>query len=286
MAYALGSFRLPILFLSALALTLTVGCGSKAGQLDLSLVDDPVFGEAYTAQLRVVQVQNDGSLSRYDGPASFAAGDGALPDGLTLNEAGQISGTPTAAGQFEQQVWVSNMKGLESFLDVMTLEVIVEGAFIGHERDQLTQITDLPGYRQSDIWLRPAEGGEQLMQTYTANVGLYLPGPNLVAEAGGGDDVRVGSLTEEEVTVVVGPWQEMNETEIYPGHPSVHHNDGSPATHVGGFTFTAGSDTGEMDVTFSHDTYGMDETRVMVVPPDWCPDGFQEGSDWDNGICL
>jgi hypothetical protein len=270
----------------SVALPLVAGCASKAGQLDLSGVPDAQFGEDYTGQLSVVRVQGDGSLSSYDGAVSFAAGDGAMPDGLTMNEAGLITGNPSQVGTFEQQVWVSNMSGIESFLDLVTITVIAEGAFIGHERDQLTQITDLPGYRQSDIWMRPVGGGGPGMDTYTANVGIYMPGPNGVEEAGGGDDVRIGDLTPGEVTVTVGPWQEMNETQPYPGHPSAHLNDGSPVVHEGGFTFSAGSDTGEMDVSFSHEVYGLDSTRVMVVPPDWCTEGFQEGSDWNNGFCL
>lgn len=285
MSMAPGSLRLIFSIFIAFSVASATGCASKDGALDLSGVPDATWGEAYSAQLFVVRVQSNGSLSRYNGPASYLVGDGSMAEGLTLNEAGLISGTPTTIGAFEQQVWVSNMQGIESFVDVVTFDVVAEGAFIGHERDQLTQISEMFGDVQTDIWLRPAEGGEQLMQVYTANVGLYLPGPNGEDEEGGGDDVRVGDLTPDEVTVTVGPWEEMNETDPYPGYPSGHYNDGSPPTHTGGFTFSAGSDTGEMDVSFSHEIYGIDSTRVMVVPPDWCPNGFQEGSDWDNGIC-
>lgn len=272
----------------ALLLTLplgVVGCAANTGQLDTSGVSDAAFGEAYSAQLSVVKVQNDGSLSSYDGPAAYSAGDGALPTGLTISEAGLISGTPEQIGTFEQEVWVSGLRQLESFLDVITIEVTAEGAFIGHERDQLTQITDLPGYRQSDIWLRPSGGGQDGMNTYTANVGIYLPGPNGVNDGGGQDDVRIGDLSEDEVTVTVGTWTPVDEVDPSPGYPSGHYTDGDPTTHDGGFSFTSGSDTGEMTVTFSHATLGDDVTRVMVVPPDWCTAGFQQGSDWNNGYC-
>ncbi len=285
MSTAPGSLRLLLSLLVALSVASATGCASKDGALDLSGVEDGTWGEAYSAQLHVVRVQSDGSLSRYNGPASFVVGDGSMAEGLTMNEAGLITGTPTSIGSFEQQIWVSNMKGIESFVDVVTFEVVGDGAFIGHERDQLTQLSALPSYLQSDIWLRPTEGGQQGMQSYTANVGIYLPGPNGEPEGGGGDDVRVGDLTPDEVVVTVGPWEEMNETDPYPGHPSGHYNDDSPTVHTGGFSFSAGSDTGEMDVSFAHERYGIDSTRVMVVAPDWCPEGFQEGSDWDNGIC-
>ena len=285
MSHSLAARRLANLAILPLAFALGVGCGSNSGQLDLSDVPNASWGEAYTGQLAVVRVESNGSLSSYDGPASFAPGDGALPEGLSMNEAGAITGTPTEVGSFNQQVWVSNLNGIESFLDQVSIEVIIEGAFIGHERDQLTQITDLPGDRQSDMWMRVADGGEQGMQEYTADVGIYMPGPNNVAEAGYGDDVRVGALDPSEVTVTLGPWEEIDETDPRPGYPSGHYNEGSPVVHTGGFTFVAGSDTGEMDVTFTHETYGMDSTKIMVVPPDWCPLGFQEGSDWDNGSC-
>ncbi|MCO4769984.1 MAG: hypothetical protein KDA24_08115 [Deltaproteobacteria bacterium] len=280
-----SSFASLRLTLASVVVAALAGCGSNAGQLDLSAVGAAEFGEPYTAQLAVVRVQGDGSLTSYNDAASFVAGEGSMPVGLTMNEAGLIEGTPTSVGVFEQQVWVSNLKNIESFLDLVTIEVTAEGAFIGHERDQLTQITDLPGYRQSDIWLRPSGGGEEGMQTYTANVGIYLPGPNQVADGGGLDDVRIADLTVDEVTVTVGPWDEVGETDPRPGYPSGHYNEDSPVTHDGGFTFSAGSDTGEMDVSFSHPVLGIDATRVMVVPPDWCTNGFQEGSDWDNGVC-
>ncbi len=279
------TFRaLPAAILLSLPLGV-VGCAANTGQLDTSRVGEAAFGEAYSAQLGVVKVQGDGSLSSYDGPASFTAADGALPTGLTMSEAGLISGTPEQFGTFQQEVWVSGLQKLESFLDIVTLEVTAEGAFIGHERDQLTQITDLPGYRQSDIWLRPTGGGEPGQNTYTANVGIYLPGPNGLNDGGGIDDVRIADLSEDEVTVTVGTWEPVDEVDPSPGYPSGHYTDGSPPTHDGGFTFTAGSDTGEMPVTFSHATLGDDVTRVMVIPPDWCTNGFQEGSDWSNGYC-
>jgi len=267
------------------AATVAAGCPSGAGQLDLSGVGPAEWGEPYQAQLSVVRVQGNGSLSSYNDGVSYAPGEGALPEGLTMNEAGLISGTPTTVGVFEQQVWVSNLRNIESFLDLVTIEVTAEGAFIGHERDQLTQLSDLNNPLQLDIWMRPAEGAEQGMQTYTANVGVYLPGPNGVAEGGAFDDIRIADLTPDEVTVTVGPWEAVDEVDPYPGYPSGHYSDGSPATHDGGFAFSAGSDTGEMAVSFFHETYGIDSTRVMIVAPDWCPQGFQIGSDWDDAAC-
>ena len=269
---------------AALSLGVLSGCSPAQGQLDQSAVTDAIWGEAYSAQLSVVEVKSDGSLTSYSGPAIFAAGSGELPPGLSMNEAGLVTGTAEYVGTYELEVWVSGLTRLESFLDQISIEVsgVDAGGYIGHERDQLTQLYFNEGGRQSDMWVRAAGGGGPDQNVYVANVGVYVAGPNGVEEEGRNDDIRIGDLRAEDLEIVVGPWEENDEVDPHPGYPSGHYNDGSPATWDGALTFTAGSDTGEMDVSFSHPDYGRDSTRLMVVPPDWCTEGHQMGNYWDD----
>ena len=280
------SCRFAVVVVLTCVVSLTTGCPPGEGRADVTGVPAALYLEAYTGQLAVVRVKADGSLDAYDGPARYALSSGDMPEGLTLNEAGTVSGTPTWVGSYPVEVWVSDLRNLASFLAPITLEVSGENvnAFMGHERDQLTQLYWNQGGKQADMWTRASGGGEEGMQSYTMLPGIYSPGPNGIAEAGLNDDELIGSVTREQVEVNTGPWEEVDEVDARPqqGYPSGHYNEGSPLTYDDAWTFTSGADTGEMAVTVIHPTYGMDETRVMVVPPDWCPQGQQIGNYWDD----
>ena len=123
-----------------------------------------------------------------------------------------------------------------------------------------------------DMWVRAAGGGED-QSKYTVDPGVYTDGANNLPEAGAGDDVRVGDLTADEVEITLGEWEFVSEWDHVP--------EDSPPSFDGALTFSAGADTGELPVTISS-KYGTEETRLMVIPPDWCPQG-QDGFD---GWCL
>jgi len=273
---------------SLLALVaLTAGCPPGQGRLDVTGVGGADYDVPFTGQLSVVRVTKSGSLDAYSGPAKYTLTGGVLPTGLTMNEAGAITGTPTWIGIYTAEVWVSEMKGIDSFLEPLTIAVSGANvnAFLGHERDQLTQLYWDQGGKLADMWTRAAGGGEDGMQTYTMLPGIYAPGPNGIAEGGANDDILIGDVTRDEVEVITGPWEEVDEVdpfELGGGYPSGHYNEGEPVAYDDVWTFTAGADTGEMAVTVSHPTYGWDETRILVVPPDWCPLGHQIGNYWDD----
>lgn len=271
---------------------LSAGCPPGQGRLDLSSLGTADYDVPFNAQLSVVRVTNNG-LDKYTGPARYTITTGALPTGLTMNEAGAISGTPTWVGVYTAGVWVSDLRNIESFMEPVTLAVTGANvnAFLGHERDQLTQLYWDQGGKLSDMWVRASGGGEDGMKSYTMLPGIYAPGPNGIAEEGLNDDVLIGSITRDEVEVNTGPWEEVDEVDPYElggGYPSGHYNDGEPVLYDEEWTFTAGADTGEMAVSVIHPTYGMDQTRILVVPPDWCPEGHQIGNYWDDdkAACL
>jgi hypothetical protein len=145
---------------------------------------------------------------------------------------------------------------------------------LGWVHDQTTRLTSTQGL-MLDLWVRAAGGGER-MSTYTLDPGVYLVGLNGTAEAGFGDDVRVGDLGAEEVEITLGQW-EASADETNPPHEP----EGSPPTFDGALTFQAGADTGEVPVTIES-LYGTEETRLMVLPPDWCT----QGRDGFDGWCL
>ena len=67
-----------------------VGCHSTPPAVSPDTLADGTVGEAYSQQ-----------LTAFGGEEVFALDSGALPDGLTLSEAGLIEGTPATAGEFQ-----------------------------------------------------------------------------------------------------------------------------------------------------------------------------------------
>ena len=61
------------------------------------------FGNAFEYQVQAIK-----------GPTAFEVSAGALPNGLTINNAGKISGAPTKTGDFEATIKASNSSGSDS----------------------------------------------------------------------------------------------------------------------------------------------------------------------------
>jgi len=257
-----------------------LGGGGGSADLDLSELPDGTYGVEYEGRVRVED---------YGGAVSLTQTGGDLPPGLSMDEAGRVTGTPEYLGTYTFEVLASGMQGVADFTDEASITVGADGveeAFLGYEHDQLNNFDDIGG-RMRDIWVRISETGEDQF-TYTLNPGIYVPGPNGQNNRGRADDVRIGDLTSADLEWTLAEWEPTNDPVLHEYEPDIfsqHLPEGDPPvidTKAG--TFTAGVDAGEQDIDLSHPDYGTVETRLMVTVPDWCPNGKHEGG-WEDGIC-
>ena len=263
--------RLDLLLASIFVLTVFVsGCQKLPGLYDLSGLTVARYNEPYQGQI---------AIEDYSGPAQYSLveGSGELPPGLELDEAGRVTGTPTYVGTWTFEVLATlSSKKIDDFSDEVSLIVTaeyVEGVFLGYEHDQVNNMTEELGL-MTDVWVRVSGGGVEGMQNWTMNPGLYLPGVNGQAERGYEDDVRIGDIAFEELEVESFTWEPTGPVEPYDGHPSAHNPEDEPPVLSGDGTISAGADGGEGTLILRHPDYeDAIETRVLVVPPDWCPKG-------------
>ena len=171
----------------ALVLSALSACPVPPIAFDFSNLTTARFGAAYTGQIYILD---------YSGPVAFTQVGGELPPGLSLDEAGNVTGTPSYLGLFTFDVLASGLKNSDDVMGTVTLEVIAVGDTldalgVGYEHDQFNNMTERLDLMR-DIWLRVTGGGLQGegMNSWTMNPGLYLPGPNGQAEGGDGDDQR------------------------------------------------------------------------------------------------
>ena len=259
----------------AVTLSSLLGCdnsGLLLGQNDDSAytIDTSDLGDAevlvaYSGRLR---------LSDFYGETQWTLVSGDLPSGLGLGSDGSVTGTPTWVGRFSFTVQVTgdSLDGVDGEAEI---GVIIGGApvALGYDRDQTTSLTEDNGLMW-DMWLRLDEAGED-QWSYTFDPGLYHAGADGVHNGGRGDDIRVGDVPIDEVEVVVGEWQAIDDAED------------SPPEYQGMGTFQAGTDTGESDVQLEHTEYGTVDTRIFVTAPDWCPMGEHPGGGPNNpGVCA
>ncbi len=265
------------LLLLTLALGVLAACPpGEPPEFDFSNLSDARFGEAYEAQIYLLD---------YTGPAAFTQVGGELPTGLSMNEAGTVSGTPEYLGTFTFEVMASGLNNSEDAFGTVSINVVAVGdtlvdAFVGYEHDQLNNMSERLDLMR-DIWLRVTGGGIEGLDSWTMNPGVYLPGPNGVRNGGDIDDVRIGDVSFSELTVEFSNWDPTGPVEANPpGYPSEHNPEGSPPSYNSAGTFSAGADGGEAEIRISHPDYeGAVDRRVMLVPPDWCP----IGEDFDGG---
>lgn len=266
--------------LASLALAILVaGCPPLDGAFDLGGVPDGVFGQAYAGQVRILDYDD---MVRFD----HVAGD--LPAGLAIDAAGAITGTPAAIGAFEITLLATGMRRIEDFQGTVTLSISApEGAFLGFDHSQLNNFANLtqgmPGGMMRDVWVRLQETGEQNQLTFTIDTGLYLPGENMLAEDGMDDegllgrydDVRIADIPFSELELEFTGWKASHQEWFDPGagYPDPHISEGDPPSINGSGVVTAGMDTGGADLRMIHPVHGEVTTRVLVMAPDWCPEG-------------
>jgi len=262
-----------------LAVTLA-GCPpGEPPEFDFSNLTDARFGEAYTGQIY---------LEDYDGPVSFTEVGGEVPPGLSLDEAGRITGTPEYLGTFTFEVLASGLASEppETFgtiaLNVVAVGETLDAVFIGYEHDQFNNMTERLDLMR-DIWLRVTGGGIQGdgVNSWKMNPGLYLPGPNGLNNGGDVDDERIGDISFGDLEVSFSIWEATGPVAANPpSYPSDHNPEDDPPSIGSDGTFRSGADGGEAEVSLSHlDYQGSVERRVLIVPPDWCP----VGEDYDGG---
>lgn len=269
---------LPLGFLAA-------GCG-EAPALSTTSLPQGQYQVPYSFALE---------LGDYAGPARFDLVGGGLPDGIALDAAGSLAGTPEEAGIYGFDVLISGLRGggdVGATLELTVSAAEVAGSFVGFEPGQLNNMIDLqdsPGVVYMDnIWVRVAGTGEDGMQEYSLqDPGIYLPGDDGVAQAGFGDDERIGDLSLSAVDFEFSGWEPTIEERSYPneGYPNPHLPEGLPPTFSASEArVTAGGDAGEAHLIFNSDLVAEPSSRIVqVVPPDWCPNGWSERSQ--EGYC-
>lgn len=254
--------------------------GGGSAEFDLSTLPSGTYGVEYDGRL---QVQD------YGGAVSLTQTGGELPPGLSLDEAGFVTGTPEYIGTFTFEALASGMQGVDDFTGDVSISISgdgVEGAFLGYEHDQLNNFDDIGG-RMRDMWVRVSGTGLD-QWSYTLNPGIYVAGPNGQNNRGRADDVRIGDLTSADLEWTLGEWEATNDPVLHEYEPDIfsqHIPEGDPPVidpEAG--VLTAGVDAGEQDIELSHPEYGTVQTRLMVTVPDWCPNGKHDGG-WTDGIC-
>ncbi|MCP4872796.1 MAG: hypothetical protein GY898_29240 [Proteobacteria bacterium] len=272
------------------------GCPPIDGVFDMSGLPDGEIDASYDGQL---------AIQDYSGPVSYTLISGELPEGLSFNEAGAVTGTPTAgADPVELVVLASDMRRVEEFQATVSFSIHAPDdadAFLGWDHDQVTNMTERFNYQgnplQRDVWVRVAGSGIPEMWEYEINLGMYTAGDNDEPEQGEDhelrdnrfDDVRIGDIGFSAVEVDYSNWIPEEELEVNPGggYPFQHTPDGEPPTINSDGVVSAGSDTGQADLVITHPEYGEVVTRIMIVPPDWCPLGEHvDGGPGDDGFCL
>jgi hypothetical protein len=223
-----------------------------------------------------VLVPYEGSVALDGGEAaSFSLASGALPPGLALAEDGRITGTPSWLGAWAFEV-VGRLSSGDEIRGAGSIDVI-EGdtaVFPGFPRSPHPSPSG--ALLLGDLWMRIAGGGEPGQDALRFEPGLYVPGPDGVADGGGGDDVRVLTLTWGlDASLALGQWSPSN-----PGD-----DDDPPTWDEASATFRAGVQAGRRSLSLSALDHPPLSLFLAVVPPDWCPRGEHPAGGPSPGVC-
>lgn len=253
-----------LMLLTACPSTPTPGFGNDTPDLRTDVSDAPLLAP-YEARLRLDPEE----------PASFVVTAGELPVGLSLREDGLISGIAEWLGSATSTV-VATLGSGASLSAQLEITVVPgpDQVFGGFPRKP--HVAPAGAELLGDLWLRIAGGGEPGQDTLLFEPGLYVAGPDGLAQGGGGDDVRVFDLTVGvDVGLGVAQWTPSNPTDA----------DDPPTWDEATSTWTAGEQAGRRSLSFSPDGYEPEAIFLGVVPPDWCPAGEHPRGGPSPGFC-
>ncbi len=228
---------------------------------------DAVLGEAYDAQLH----------SRYArDPVRYDLFDGELPDGLSLDDTGSLTGVPIGAGDYTFEVRLVDVDGNWD-VAALTLTVTYDAlqVFVGPvlAEEDLNGLcldgVDAPNgqwrHHMCLPWIRVAGGGMPGQSERVVEAGLFWVGDNSIPDGGWVDDVLIRALPSDELEWSFAPG------EFIPEEAAEGANSPTDAEVSGGGTFAAGDLTGPGWIQVVHAEHGAYDIEAMVVPPDFCP---------------
>lgn len=240
------------------------GCGDPEIFDDLP---DAILGEAYDAQLHARHARE---------PIRYDLFDGALPDGLALDDTGRITGFPVGAGDYTFEVRLLDMDGNWDVAG-LTLTVTYEEhqVFVGPVLDA----ADLNGLCLDGVdapsgewrhhmcmpWVRVSGGGMAGQSERPVEAGLFWVGGNGSPDGGWYDDVLIRVLATDEVQWSFEPG------EFFPQEAAEGVNSPTDAEVTDGGVLVAGERTGPGWIQVVHAEHGAHDIDAMVVPPDFCP---------------
>ena len=179
---------------AAQALTITISNTTNGVQIDTSSLPSGTVQTTYSVSL---------SASRGTSPYSWRIVSGQLPAGLDLSSSGNITGTPTAAGQSNFAVQVTDSSSPNPQTATQSLGISIFA--LGSSPDPYTSRTDF-GFIPLPVPL-PSVG----VATGAGNC-ITEPGyNNLVCRATDIDTLGVNSISNnEEFSTCCGGWADMN----------------------------------------------------------------------------
>ena len=247
-------------------------------ELDFGITGPATLGDPFTAQIRV---------PGFGGAVTFFQTGGDLPAGLRVTANGVIHGTPDEGGTFAFTVTATEMT-IPDIVDDATLTVLIPDVplhlGVAHDRPTiLTEERDL----QRQPWMRIQADGDRAMTEITLQLGLYHPGPDGEDDGGWDDDLLMETVPVAECTVTPGTWVLPDDTDCNPADDPPHCVEDDLMTYEGGGRFVTGADTGHYEVHIDCGERGVLDTRVLAVPPGWCPLGHHYGGpQWQGpGAC-
>lgn len=195
-------------------------------------------------------------------PLTWSHTGGALPEGLTLQENGDVEGVATELGSFSFDVSVVDADGRsgEGTVD-LPVDVNEDRLFIGiwiEEHQPICVNLDLlcaPFVR--------IEGAGEEQYARTLAPALFHTGPDAQPDAGLDDDMLWELLDGEGMD---WDWVPLEDDT---GDGSVLYPDDASIAPSG--ILTGGELTGRGRIEMTHPDHGEGSAIGFVVPPDWCP---------------
>jgi hypothetical protein len=187
---------------------------------------------------------------------------GALPEGLTMDVDGYVTGVPLEEGVFGLEVHVVDADGAAGQGTVaLTVAVDPEALYLAvwvEDVDDLCPDQEL----LCVAWVRIEGTGEEQSERELFPA-LFHVGVDGNADAGYDDDVLYELLDPGVVAWSFTPYETLTDAGTY--------NVPADAEVLDGGVLLGGEMTGGGTVGIDHPVLGHGEADAFVVPPDWCP---------------